>query len=183
MTYLEFSAPYRLHNLKEEHKFITEGSYLSQEESFLTVQLFEGSWLRLSPRSKISPEFDPKTKTITIHLLTGSVKILFSSILNSHAVEKIVVKSADAQFEVAEGKFTVVRNSLVDLSSVYVEKGAVVASSLFQSAKSETEVVHAGETLSVQDRDTELESPRKMSQKEIEYLHPTKYLNTKKKNL
>lgn len=183
-TFLDFAPPHhRLSEVKTNTKFVTDGSYLTKEDAFLTVQLFDGSWLRLSPRSKISAEFDPTAKIITLHLFTGSVKLLISSSQNGEAVQKLVVKSADAVFEASEGKFSVVRNPITNSSSVYVEKGMVLATHQQNSEQSEVKLVHRQETTSLQDRDTVFEEPRKMTEKEVQYLHPSQYLKGAKKSI
>ncbi len=184
ITFLDFAPPHhKISNVKESTKFITDGSYLTKDDSFLTVQLFDGSWLRLSPRSKVSAEFDPTGKVITLHLFTGSVKLLISSSQNGEAVQKLVVKSADALFEATEGKFSVVRNPITNVSSVYVEKGMVLAMQNGSSQNNEVKLVHREETTSLKDRDVDFESPRKMTEKEIKFLHPSSYLKGKKSEL
>jgi hypothetical protein len=180
ISFLDFTPPHhRLKTIKAKHTFLTEGSYLTQDDSFLTVRMFdESSWLRLSPRSKLAPEFNPKNKTLIIHLFTGSVKVLFSSTLSQEKITKIVVKSADGSFESSEGKFTVVRNNITDTSRVYVEKGTVV-SSFNSDSSQDLEIVHAQETTTITDRQSEVPSPRKMTEKELRFLHPSKYLHSK----
>ncbi len=182
ISFLNFTPPHRLlTTIRPKQTFLTDGSYLTQDDSFLTVRMFDdSSWLRLSPRSKFAPEFQPKSKTLIIHLFTGSVKILFSSTLSQNRIAKVVVKSADGSFECSEGKFTVVRNNITDTSSVYVEKGTVV-SSYNSEATQDLEIVHAQETTTITDRNSEVPSPRKMTEKEISFLHPSKYLKGKSK--
>jgi hypothetical protein len=177
ISFLEYAPPHhRLKTIKPQQTFLTDGSYLSQDDSFLTVRLFdETSWLRLSPRSKFSAEFRPTNRTLTIYLFTGSIKVLFSSILSQKKIDKVVVKSADGSFESTEGKFTVVRNNIADTSSVYVEKGTVM-SSLNNETSQILLMVHAQETTSITDRRNEVASPRKMTDKELNFLHPSKYL-------
>lgn len=181
ITFLDFTPPlHKLSEVKENTKFITDGSYLTKEDAFLTVQLFDGSWLRLSPRSKVSAEFDAVAKVVTLHLFTGSVKALISSSQNGEAVHKLVVKSADAVFEASEGKFSVVRNPITNVSSVYVEKGVVIATHNGTSKIQEGQLIHRLETTSLKDRDLEFDSPRKMTEKESSFLHPSNYLKNLK---
>lgn len=182
ISFLDFTPPHHLlKNIKAKQTFLSEGSYLTQDDSFLTVRMFdETSWLRLSPRSKFAPEFNAKNKTLIIHLFTGSVKVLFSSTLSQDRIAKVIVKSADGSFECSEGKFTVVRNNITDTSSVYVEKGTVV-SSFNSEVSQDLEIVHAQETTTITDRNSEVPSPRKMTDKEISFLHPSKYLKGKGK--
>lgn len=177
ITHLDFTPPeHKLTHVKKGSTFFTEGSYLTQDESYLTVQLFEGSWLRLSPGSKISSEYDPEAKQITLHLFTGSIKVLFSIGINHLQVEKLVVKSADALFETVDAKFTVVRSPITDSSSVYVEKGAVLAQHGSQKNAFASTLIHAQETTSLTDRENRFASARKMTEKELKYLHPSQYI-------
>lgn len=177
VTFLDFAPPHhKLSKVKENSKFVTDGSYLTKDDSFLTVQFFDGSWLRMSPSSKVSVEFDAVSKAITVHLFTGSIKLLISSSQNDQQVTKLLVKSADALFESAEGKFTVVRNPITDLSSLYVEKGVVLAMQNGLSENKNVTLVHRQEMTSLKDRDHEFESPRSMTDKEIKFLHPSHYL-------
>lgn len=183
VTYLNFMPPHALKQVKMKNHLLTDGSYLTQDNSFFTVKLFDGSWLRVSPKSKIAFEFTPDNKTLTIHLFSGSLKTLFSSELNNKKLEKLVIRSAGATFETVEGKFTVSRNTVNDVSSVYVEKGTVIASQYVLNDKKDMELVHARETTAINDRDTDIESPRKMTDKEIKFLHPSFYLKKTQQNL
>ncbi|MBA2404316.1 MAG: FecR domain-containing protein [Bdellovibrionales bacterium] len=176
ITFLNFTRPYKAKKVKPQQSLMTEGSYLTQENSFLTVELFEGSWLRLSSRTKISVDYDPTAKIININLLTGSIKVLFSSSLNDKQVDKIIIKSIDAVFESSDGKFSVVRNPVLDLSSVFVEKGTVVAAHSGNRLSRDVRLVHTKETTSLKDRETEFEETRQMTEKEIKFLHPSFYL-------
>lgn len=181
VTFLDFAPPHhKLSKVKSQTSFVTDGSYLTKDDAFLTVQFFDGSWLRMSPRSKVSVEFEPVAKVITIHLFTGSIKLLISSSQNDHRVEKLLVKSADALIESSEGKFTVVRNPITDISSVYVEKGMVLAMQNGMSEDKNVTLVHRQETTSLKDRQHEFEAPRKMTDKEVKFLHPSFYLKGKK---
>lgn len=177
ISFLDFTPPHhRISKVKVRGKFLTDGSYLTKDNSFLTVQFFDGSWMRLSPRSKVSVEFGPDTKTLTVHLFTGSIKVLISTSQNDLKVEKLLIKSADALFESAEGKFTVVRNPVSDLSSVYVEKGMVLAMHNGMSENKNVKLIHQRETTSLKDRSPEFEPARKMTDKEVKFLHPSYYL-------
>lgn len=180
VTYLNFMPPHALKQVKMKNHLLDDGSYLTQDNSFFTVKLFDGSWLRVSPKSKISAEFEPATKTLTIHLFTGSLKALFSSELNGKKLEKLIVKSASSTFETVDGKFTVSRNTVNDVSNVYVEKGTVIATQYVHNERKDSEIVHTRETTTISDRDLDVESPRSMTDKEIKYLHPSFYL--KKEN-
>ncbi len=180
ISFLHFSPPHKLVQVKPMEQVSTNGSYLTQESSFLTMKLFDGSWLRISPRSKFTIEFQPYTKAILIHLFSGSIKILFSNHLNNKIVEKIIVKSADTLFESVEAKFSVVRSPLIATNSVFVEKGTVVVIQHVFNEKKDIEIVHAKETASVKDNELDIESPREMSEKEINFLHPSRYLKEMK---
>lgn len=180
ITFLNFAPPHEIINVKEKQKLLSDGSYLTQDTSFMTVELFDGSWLRVSPKSKFAIEFQPHSSAILIHLFTGSIKILFSNHLNENQVQKVIVKSADTLFESVNAKFSVVRSPLNDLNSVFVEKGTVVAIQHVLNEKKDVELVHAKETTSVKDNDLDIESPRRMSDKEIKFLHPSNYLKLQK---
>lgn len=180
ITYLNFTPPHPITNVKVNQQLLTDGSYLTQDESFLTVLLFDGSWLRVSPKSKIAAEFDPNSKTLTIHLFTGSLKALINTNENGKKIEKLIVKSSGATFETVEAKFTVSRNTVSDLSSVYVEKGTVLSTQHLQNNKTDVELVHSRETTTINDLDSDIESPRKMTDKELKFLHPSFYLKKNK---
>ncbi len=183
ITYLDFLKTKTVTNVKEKDQLQTDGSYLTHENAFFNVHLFDGSWLRLNPKSKISLEFHPETKTLTVFLLTGSIKMLIDLDRKEKQLEKIIVQSAGATFETIGSKFTVTRNLLIDQSSVYVEKGTVIATQYEQYQKKDMELVHAREKTTINDRDNDVESPRKMSEKEIHFLNPKNYLFGADKNL
>lgn len=183
ITFLNFAPPHKLLQIKKNERLLSDGSYLTQDTAFMTVQLFDGSWLRVSPKSKFTLEFQPASNAILVHLFSGSVKILFSSHLNNNIVQKIIVKSADTLFESVDAKFSVVRSPLTDTNSVFVEKGTVMAIQHVFNEKKDVELVHAKETASVKDNQMDIESPRQMSEKEIDFLHPSHYLKLNKANL
>ena len=183
ITFLDFVKIKTITNVKEKDHLHTDGSYLTHDDAFFNVQLFDGSWLRLNPKSKISLEFNPETKTLTIFLLTGSMKILYDQARKERKLEKIIVQSAGATFETVGAKFTVTRNLLTDQSSVYVEKGTVIATQYVQHQKQDMELVHAKEKTTINDRENDVESPRKMSDKEIHFLNPKNYLHGTEKTL
>ncbi len=166
--------------LKIGDEIFTTGSYLVVDHSFMTVKVVGRNYVRLNPKSKMSLEYDPETKTLKILLLAGSVKALkFKS--KDAAIDKIFIQSGASTFETTEGKFSVHRNLLEDSSSVYVEKGIIIAGQTINQLKTDMEIVHHGETLTVNDRQTDINSPRKMKDKEIKFLHPSFYLNSKNK--
>lgn len=176
ITFLNFTPRLPVKEVKKSEQLLTGGSYLTQDSSYFTVHLFDGSWIRVSPRSKIFAEFDPQDKVITIHLLTGSIKALFSSELNQKKLSKFIIKSADTTFETVDAKYTVSRNPLTDTSSVSVEKGTVIATQTVRDERKDMEIIHARETTSIQDRHQDIPSPREMSDKEMKFLHPSFYL-------
>ena len=183
ITYLDFLKDKTVAIVKEKDQLQTEGSYLTHENAFFNVHLFDGSWLRLNPKSKISLEFHPETKTLTILLLTGSMKMLLDIDRKEKQLEKVIVQSAGATFETVGAKFTVTRNLLTDQSNVYVEKGTVIATQYVQYQKQDMELVHAREKTTINDRENDVESPRKMSDKEIHFLNPKNYLHGSEKSL
>jgi hypothetical protein len=175
ITYLNFFKIKTLTTVKEKDHLQTDGSYLTHDNAFFNVHLFDGSWLRLNPKSKISLEFDLETKTLTIFLLTGSINIFLDKDRKEKQLEKVIVRSAGATFETVGAKFTVTRNLLTDQSGVYVEKGTVIATQYLQYQKQDMELVHASEKTTIHDRGNNVESPRKMSDKEIHFLNPMNY--------
>jgi ferric-dicitrate binding protein FerR (iron transport regulator) len=180
ITYLNFAPPHALKQVKAQEAVQTDGSYLTQDNSFMTVELFDGSWLRVSPKSKFTLEYLATSKTILVHLFSGSAKFLFSAHLNQNEVQKIMVKSADTLFESVDAKFSVVRSPLTDTNSLFVEKGTVMAIQHVFNEKKDMELVHSNETISVKDNQLDIESPRKMSEREIKFLHPSHYLKQTK---
>ena len=183
ITYLDYVKVKTVSKVKEKDQLQTDGSYLTHNDAYFNVHLFDGSWLRLNPKSKISLEFYPETKTLTIFLLTGSMKILLDIDRKEKKLEKVIVQSAGATFETVGAKFTVTRNLLMDQSSVYVEKGTVVATQYVQYQKQDMELVHAKEKTTINDREKDVESPRKMTDKEIHFLNPKNYLYGADKSL
>ncbi len=183
ITYLDFIKEKTIINVKEKDQLQTDGSYLTHDDAYFNVHLFDGSWLRLNPKSKISLEFNPETKELTIFLLTGSMKVLLEQDRKEKLLEKVIVQSAGATFETVGSKFTVTRNLLTDQSSVYVEKGTVIATQYVQYQKKDMELVHAREKTTINDRENDVESPRKMSEKEIHFLNPKNYLHGTEKSL
>ena len=175
ITYLNFFKIKTLTTVKEKDHLQTDGSYLTHDNAFFNVHLFDGSWLRLNPKSKISLEFDLETKTLTIFLLTGSINIFLDKDRKEKQLEKVIVRSAGATFETVDAKFAVTRNLLTDQSAVYVEKGTVIATQYLQYQKQDMELVHASEKTTIHDRGNNVESPRKMSDKEIQFLNPKNY--------
>lgn len=179
-TFLHYTPPHELKQVKSNEPVLMGGSYLTQDTSFITIEFFDGSWLRINPKSKLSIEFLPHSKQILIHLFTGSIKTLFSSKLSSEGMEKIIVKSAGTLFETVGAKFSVVRNPLTSTNSVFVEKGSVVTIQHVANERKDMEIVHTNEMTSVRDNDQDIKSPRKMSEEEVKYLHPSKYLKQTK---
>lgn len=181
-TFLHYAPPHKLIKVKKDAAVLLGGSYLTQESSFITIKLFDGSWLRASPKSKFSLEFLVHSKQIVVHLFSGSLKILFSNKLNEQRLIKLAVKSADTLFETVDAKFSVVRNPLTNTNSVFVEKGSVVVTQYVAFERKDMEIVHQNEMTFVKDNDHDIMAPRKMSQGEMNFLHPSKYLKQSKTN-
>jgi ferric-dicitrate binding protein FerR (iron transport regulator) len=182
ITFLNYAPPHGLVHVEKKQRLLTDGSYLTQDSSFMTVNFFDNSWLRVSPKSKFAVEYQPHSSIILIHLFSGSVKILFSTHLNKNKVQKLIVKSADTVFETVDAKFSVIRNPVLDLNSVYVEKGIVIASQFIQNEKKDMEIVHAREMVSVKDNETNIESPTAVTEKQLKFLHSSQYLKQPKSN-
>lgn len=176
VTSLQFSAPHTKTELSKNSVIRTETSILSHENSFYTAKLFDGSWVRVSPRTKLSFNFYPQEKIIEINLYSGSIKILFSTHLNDHKVEKIIINSADLKIESVDGKFSIIRNNLINESSVYVEKGLVIGSSTQIPHKQA--ILHAREKLVIQDRLKTLPETDEITEKEMKYIHSRFYLKS-----
>lgn len=176
VTSLEFSAPHTKIELSKNSVIKTESSILSHDNSFYTAKLFDGSWVRVSPKTKLSFNFYPQEKVIEINLYSGSVKILFSTNLNNHKVEKIIINSADLKIESVDGKFSIIRNNLINESSVYVEKGLVIGSSV--QTPNKQAILHAREKLVIQDREKRLPETERITEKEMKYIHSRFYLNS-----
>lgn len=178
-TFFSYLPPRSVKNVKLKQDAQTEGSYLTHEDAFLTFKLFTQNYLRLNPKSKISLEYNPKEKLLTVHLFSGSFKALFSKNENNPRVQKLIVKSADTYFETVNGKFTVVRNVLDGTNSVYVEKGSIVVTQYAGLEVKDTEIVHARETTSVADNKSDIGPPQALNDKQIKFLHPSFYLSKK----
>ncbi len=182
VTFFNFTGLRRVSSVSETEKLVTGGSYLTQDDSFFTANLNNEGWLRVSPRSKIALEYDPNTKTLKISLFTGSLKALISSTDKMNFLDRVIIQSAGASFEAVDAKFTISRNNLEDTSSAYVEKGSVLAWQSIQHEKKDSEILHNNETTTISDRIQDISSPRKMTNKEIKFLHPSHYLKSTKKN-
>ncbi|MGE3611375.1 MAG: FecR domain-containing protein [Bacteriovoracaceae bacterium] len=180
VTFFPFHLPNKLKHLQVNDILNEKGSYLTYEDSFMTVKLFDGSFLRLSPKSKFSLEFNASQKIYTLHLFTGSIKILFSQKLSAGKAEKLIVKSGDTEIETTEGKFSVVANPVMDLVNCYVEKGLVSVISLSQGERKDFAYVHRNETVSVEESNHDVSVPRKISDKELQFLHGSSYLKLEK---
>ena len=177
ITALEFAAPYRKVSLSKKSALKEENSILSGEDSFYNAKLLDGSWIRVSPRTKLSFDYDPIQKTILINLYSGSIKILFSTNLNQRKIEKIIVHTADLKIESADGKFSLMRNILTNESSVFVEKGLVMAS--LQNNLNQQIYLHGREKLILPDRQKVLPGTEVIKDKEMKTIHSKFYLKIK----
>ena len=177
ITYLDVLKVNTLTTVKQNDPLQANGSYLTRSDAYFNVDLFDGSSLRLNPKSKISIEYNPESRTVMILILTGSIKISIDPDRKDQKLAQIMVQSAGATFETAGADFTVTRNLLTDQSSVYVEKGTVTATQYVQNQKKDRELVHASEKTTIHDRVNEVESPIKMTEKEIYFLNPKNYPN------
>lgn len=182
VTFFNFTGLRKVSSVSEREKLVTEGSYLTKDNSFFTANLNNEGWLRVSPRSKIAMEYDPNSKTLKISLFTGSLKVLISSTDKMTFLDRVIIQSAGATFEAVDAKFTISRNNLEDTSSAYVEKGAVLATQYIQYEKKDSEILHSNETTTINDRVEDISSPSKMTNKEIKFLHPSQYLKNSRTN-
>jgi hypothetical protein len=177
ITALEFVTPHRKLNLSKKSPLKEECSILSGEDSFYTAKLLDGSWIRVSPKTKLSFDYDPNEKTIKINLYLGSIKILFSTNLNQRKIEKIIVYTAGLKLESADGKFSIMRNILTNESSIFVEKGLVMAS--LENNLNQQIYLHAREKLIMPDRQKQLPEIETIKDKEMKAIHSKFYLKIK----
>lgn len=175
VTFLSYTPPNVVRVVKVKDDLFTEGSYLTRKDSFLTAKSIYGQWLRLSPKSKISLSLDHESKSVILHLFSGSVKVLSSEKLNSNNPYKLIVKSGNTFFESTEGKFSIIRHLALNNVKVYVEKGVVTTYREF-SEEPNLHHLHALETMTVEDKLSEFTSPRKMTPKEIRFISKARYL-------
>lgn len=176
ITSLRYSPPHEVKEVKLGQEIVTEGSYLTQDTSHMVVTMFDGTHIRLNPKSKMSFEYDAEKKITTIHLFLGSLKVRFHHEKPHEKSQKLIVKSADTFFETVSGKFSVVRSVISDENSVYVEAGSVVVNQFVKGEKKDSEIVHTKEMTSVKDTTNDIEAPRPMTDKQIEFLNPKAYL-------
>jgi len=179
VTFLEYSPPHKLSEVSTGGLVLGTGSYLTQENANFTAKLFDGTWLRASPRTKFALEFNPDNKSLTLNLLTGSVKVLFAPLLSDKRVTTFLIRSADAVFESSEAKFTVVRNILTSETSLFVEKGVVNARLNGPMEGKDSVVVHAREMTSLKDRTSDFQSPKQMGERQMKFLNSAFYLGGK----
>jgi ferric-dicitrate binding protein FerR (iron transport regulator) len=175
VTFFPYQGLRKVETLSTKSIIHEGGSYLAHENSNFTVKLFDGSWLKVSPTSKFSIEMDSINKEIQLHLYSGSIKILFASSVTQSKMQKFIVISGDGRFETSEAKFSVFRNMLESTGYVYVEKGLVRASKS-QLETTSAELVHRQEMTAVKDRDSTIESPRKISENQMKFLNSSFYL-------
>lgn len=175
VTFLSYTPPNIVQNVKVKDDLFSEGSYLTRDDSFLTAKSIYGQWLRVSPKSKIYLSLDHENKSITLHLLSGSVKVLSSEKLNSQNPYKLIVKSGNTFFESTEGKFSIVRYLALNSVVAYVEKGVVTT---YREGQKDINLhyLHALETITIEDKISPISSPRKMTKKEIKFISKARYL-------
>ena len=176
ITYLNYAPHSAVKPVALKQEAMTDGSFLTQDSAYMVITLFDGSYIRLNPKSKISFEYDEASGTITTHLYSGSIKVYFHHPVPNPKAQKIIVKSADTSVETVEAKFSVVKSLLEDTSSVYVEKGAALVSLFEGPEKKDSEIVHAREMTSTVSKTHDIETPRPMTEKQLKFLQPTNYL-------
>jgi ferric-dicitrate binding protein FerR (iron transport regulator) len=178
-TFFPFQGLRSVTPLSQKSVLREGGSYLSHEKSFFTVKLFDGTWLKVSPSSKFSLEINPELKEIQLNLYSGSVKVLFSGNVTQSKMKKFIITTGDGRFETSEAKFSVFRNILESTGYIYVEKGLVMVSRNQQGSNG-NELVHAQEMTALKDRDSTIESPRKISENQMKFLNSSFYLGSTK---
>lgn len=175
-TFLTYKVPSTLYPVKKNSPFFTDGSYLTRDNSFFTAQLFDGSFLRASPKTKFAVELDTHQKMATIYLFTGSIKVLISRALNQGKLEKIIVKSGDGVFEASEAKFSVVRNPVLSDVSIYVEKGSLLARAVRNNSQEDLQLIHTMEGVTLKDKTFDIDEPHRLTAREKKWLHANFYL-------
>jgi ferric-dicitrate binding protein FerR (iron transport regulator) len=173
VTYVPYRGPLKLIEVKEKDKLLSSGSYLTRDDAFMTIKLFDGSFLRMSPKTKFSIEIDYPQKIATIHLFTGSMKVLISQRLNQSKIEKFLIKSGDGLIEASEAKFSVIRNLMDRTISIFTEKGLVTAR---LASNDSFQLVHNMESILIEEKSHSISSPEKISKKHLKYIHGAFYL-------
>lgn len=175
VTYLSYTPPNVVKAVKAKDDLFSEGSYLTKNDSFLTAKSIYGQWIRMSPKSKISLSLDHESKSVVLHLLSGSVKVLTSEKLKAGNPYKLIVRSGNTFFESSEGKFSIIRHLPLSSVNIYVEKGVVTT---YREGEKESRLhhLHALETMNIEDKSSEFSSPRKMTEKEIKFISEARYL-------
>jgi len=164
--------------IKPQDKIFTEGSYLSNDEGFMTGKLFEQCWVRLGPKAKIAFEFDPQTKFLYLKVFTGSVKVLFDKQWANGKAEKLILQAADHQIEVEAGKFIFDRKPFFHENSIYVEKGLV---GITDEAQGQISFIHQNEKISFNDKTNIRSEITKMSEKELKEFASNSYIKNAKR--
>ncbi len=171
VTFLDYRSGQKVETVTNAHKIRTEGSYLIHEESFLTVKIIGGNWLRMSPKSKFALEYDPKNKTLSVFLFSGSIKALISNELNGNSLERLIIKGGNLEATAYEAKFTISRTPFMDIMSVTVEKGMVTV-----IKGDEVEYLHSNERITLNEKSIKMEKVEKISPQNIKQAKGKFYL-------
>ena len=159
--------------VKLQDKIKTEGSYLSNEDGFMTGKFFDNCWIRLGPKTKIVFTLSQADKTLHLKVFTGSVKVLFNREWTKGKAEKLVLESGDKQMETESGKFVFIRKPFFNENNLYVEKGLV---SLVHENNLQTQLIHQNEKTSFNDKTRLSTEVAKMNEREREEISKELYL-------
>jgi ferric-dicitrate binding protein FerR (iron transport regulator) len=169
VTLVPYAPAVPVAQVQEKDVLQTNGTYATADRALLVAKLFEGTELRLSADSRFSLEVDVREKVLTAFLFAGSLKVDFSSKANRGVITKVVLKSGDMVLESVDGKFIVVRNTLINTVSATMESGtATVTRNLGQGTP--IQHLHAQEMLWIDLNEQQMPAPAKITEKELKHL-------------
>ncbi len=154
-------------------KILTDGSYLSHDEGFMTGKLFENCWIRLGPKTKVVFNFDAATKILYLKVFTGSAKILFNREWTAGKVEKLILETGEKQIEIESAKIVFIKRPFFHENSLYVEKGLA---GVIHENRLQASFVYQNEKISFNDKTRLTSEINKMSEKEQKEISSNQYL-------
>lgn len=173
-TFLPYkSGIHKPNGVKGSDIILTDGSYLSHDEGFMTGKLFENCWIRLGPKTKIVFNFDADTKILYLKVFTGSAKILFNKDWTAEKVEKLILETGDKQIEVESAKIVFIKRPFFHENSLYVEKGLA---GVIHENRLQASFVYQNEKMSFNDKTKLTSEISKMSPKEQKEISSNQYL-------
>jgi hypothetical protein len=108
--------------IEKDQQISNESSLLTFPKALLTIQLFDGSFIRLAEDSKVLIRFEKDQKKWIIYLDTGMAKFFFNK---GNDAEMILIKTQNGEIQATSSKFVVSYNSLLHITSVLSEKGKI----------------------------------------------------------